>query len=103
MLPASAVPGWPADVSLPVDPQWKSEYSASVRRLIRDGVDAPLASLFVHVARQVGDEADGVDRARSATEAFLFRRIETLPETEGRFPLNTHLPISLERNGSPEV
>ena len=43
VVPASAVPGWPADVPLPVDRQWKSEYAASVRRLIRDGVDTPLA------------------------------------------------------------
>ena len=53
LLPASAVPGWPADVPLPVDPQWKNDYAASVRRLIRDGVDAPLANLFVHAARTV--------------------------------------------------
>ena len=46
LLPASAVPGWPADVPLPVDPQWKSDYAASVRRLVSDGVDRPLAGLF---------------------------------------------------------
>ena len=63
MLPASAVPGWPADVPLPVDPRWKNDYAASVGRLIRDGVDTPLANLFVHVARNVADEAEGVDRA----------------------------------------
>ena len=51
LLPASAVPGWPAEVPLPVDPQWKTDYAASVRRLVRDGVDMPLANLFVHVAR----------------------------------------------------
>jgi superfamily II DNA or RNA helicase len=32
LLPASAAPGWPADVPLPVDPQWKRDYAASVRR-----------------------------------------------------------------------
>ena len=47
LLPASAVPGWPAEVPLPVDPQWKNDYAASVRRLVRDGVDTPLAELFV--------------------------------------------------------
>ena len=51
LLPASALPGWPAEVPLPIDPQWKQDYAASVRRLIRDGVDHPLAQLFVHVAR----------------------------------------------------
>lgn len=38
LLPASAVPGWPADVPLPVDPIWKNDYAASVRRLVRDGI-----------------------------------------------------------------
>ena len=33
VLPASAIAGWPADVALPVDPQWKKDYAASVRRL----------------------------------------------------------------------
>ena len=51
-LPGSAVPDWPAEVPLPVDPQWKNDYAATVRRLVRDGVDAPLARLFVHVARK---------------------------------------------------
>ena len=63
LLPASAVPGWPADVPLPVDPRWKSEYAASVRRLVRDGVDKPLANLFVCAARDVPPDAEGVERA----------------------------------------
>ena len=88
LLPASAIPGWPADVVLPSDPVWKRDYSGSVRRLVRDGVDAPLASLFVHAARTVPPDAEGADRARSATEAFLYRRLETLAETKGRFRLN---------------
>ena len=53
LLPASAIPGWPSDVVLPSDPVWKRDYSGSVRRLVRDGVDTPLASLFVHAARPV--------------------------------------------------
>jgi len=64
---------------MPSDPVWKRDYSGSVRRLVRDGVDTPLASLFVHAARAFPGDADGVDRARSATEAFLFRLLETLP------------------------
>ena len=51
LLPASALPGWPVEVPLPIDPEWKKDYAASVRRLIRDGVDVPLANLFVHTAR----------------------------------------------------
>jgi len=103
LIPGSAVPGWPAEVLLPVDPVWKNEYSASVRRLVRDGVDAPLARLFVHVARQPEPGATGAARARSATEAFFFRRLETLPETAGRFRLNAELPIPFDGWGNMEV
>ncbi len=103
LLSASAIPGWPADVTLPSDPIWKRDYSGSVRRLVRDGVDSPLASLFMHVARPMPPDADGADRARSATEAFLYRRLETLPETKGRFRLNSALPIAFDGVGSLEV
>jgi very-short-patch-repair endonuclease len=103
MLPASAVPGWPPEVPLPVDPQWKNAYAASVRRLVRDGVDTPLANLFVHVAREVAPTDEGVGRARSATEAFLYRRMETLAETTGRFRLNAELPIPFDSGGKMEV
>ncbi len=102
-LPGSAVPGWPADVPLPIEPEWKSQYAASVRRLVRDGVDAPLANLFVHVARSPAPESVGVDRARSATEAFLYRRLETLAETRKRFRLNAELPIPFDAWGRMEV
>jgi len=103
LLPASAVPGWPVDVPLPVDPEWKRDYSASVRRLIRDGVDAPLADLFMHVARPPLPEAEGVARARSASEAFLYRRLQTLPTTAGSFRLNAGLPIPFDTQGRMEV
>lgn len=102
-LPGSAVPDWPAEVPLPVDPQWKNDYAATVRRLVRDGVDAPLARLFVHVARKFDTNAEGAARARSATEAFLYRRLESLPETTGRFQLNAELPIPFDRWGNMEV
>ncbi len=103
LLPASAIPGWPADVVLPADPLWKRDYSGSVRRLVRDGVDTPLASLFAHVARTVPPDADGADRARSATEAFLYRRLETLSETKGSFRVNVALPIAFDGFGRLEV
>lgn len=103
LLPASALPGWPSDVPLPVDPEWKRDYAASVRRLIRDGLDAPLANLFVHAARSPFPQAEGADRARSASEAFLWRRLETLSETAGRFRLNVRLPIPFGSVGSMEV
>jgi hypothetical protein len=69
-------------VPLPSDPLWKRDYAVSVQRLVHDGVDTPLASLFVHVARTVLPDAEGVDGARSASEAFLYRRLQTLPERE---------------------
>jgi very-short-patch-repair endonuclease len=90
-------------VPLPVDPEWKSQYAASVRRLVRDGVDSPLANLFVHVAVIPPPNAEGADRARSATEAFLYRRLETLAETAGRFRLNAELPIPFDGWGRMEV
>ena len=103
LLPGSAVPGWPAEVPLPVDSRWKNDYSASVRRLVRDGVDRPLADLFVHAAREVSPDAEGIERARSATEAFLSRRLETLAATIGRFRLNAQLPIPFDGWGNMEV
>ncbi|HXH37201.1 MAG TPA: DEAD/DEAH box helicase family protein, partial [Thermoanaerobaculia bacterium] len=103
VLPASAIPGWPADVPLPADPLWKRDFAASVRRLVRDGVDLPLANLFVHAARVIAPEIKGANRARSATEAFLYRRLETLPETRGRFHLNVELPIAFDSFGRMEV
>jgi len=116
LLPASAIPGWPVDVPLPVDPEWKKDYAASVRRLVLDGTDSPLANLFVFAARNQPDEPatewvrqtrhpplGEESRARSSTEAFLYRRLETLPNTRGKFRLNTILPIPFDGNGSMEV
>jgi very-short-patch-repair endonuclease len=102
-LPASAISGWPPSVSLPVDPQWKSQYASTVRRLVLDGVEPPLADLFVHIAGTPSSTQEGPDRARSATELFLFRRLETLPETAGRFRLNVELPIPFDGWGRMEV
>jgi len=103
LLPASALPGWPSEVPLSVDPEWKRDYAASVRRLIRDGVDVPLANLFVHAARIPGAGTEGEARARSASEAFVYRRLQTLPETAKRFRLNVELPIPFDNLGHMEV
>ena len=103
LVPASALPGWPVDVPLPVDPVWKQEYAASVRRLIRDGVDTPLAQLFVHVARPPAAGTEGAARARSASEAFLYRRLRSLAETRDLFRLNVSLPIAFDGWSSLEV
>ena len=103
MVPASALPGWPVEVPLPVDPLWKKDYAGSVRRLVRDGVDTRLANLFVHFTCPFNPDAEGVARARSASEAFFYRRLETLPETTRRFQLNAELPISFDEWGRMEA
>lgn len=102
-LPASEVPGWPVEAPLPVEPRWKNDYAATVHRFVRDGVDAPLAELFVHASRDVLPDAEGVDRARSATEAFLFRRLATMPNIRGLFRFNAGLPIPFDGHGRMEV
>jgi len=104
VMPLSMTPGWPAEVAVPVEPEWRETYAASVRRLCRDGVDAGLADLFVAAAwKAVPHEAKGAERARSATEAFLYCRLETLTVTHGRFKLNAALPIPFNEDGTTEV
>ena len=97
LLPASALPGWPGEVPLPLDPQWKQNYAASVRRLIRDGVDTPLAQLFVHASQPHHAQA------RSASESFLYQRLQSLPTTKDKFQLNVLLSIPFNDRGSMEV
>jgi len=99
LLPASALPGWPQSVPLPVDPSWKRQYAVSVKRLIHDGVDVPLAELFLKAAEPPAD----VPRARSAAEAFLYRRLQSLESTKERFTLNARLPIPFNNAGLMEV
>ena len=91
------------EVPLPIDPEWKKDYAASVQRLIRDGVDTPLVNLFVHSARSPSRDAEGVARARSATEAFFCRRLQSLPQTADRFRLNIEIPLPFAGNGRMEV
>jgi len=103
LLPASALPGWPVEVPLPIEPEWKRDYAASVRRLIRDGLDTPLANLFFYAARSPSPDAEGAARARSASEVFFYRRLETLEATTGRFRLNAELSIPFDNRGVMEV
>ena len=91
--PASAVPGWPPSVPLPADGDWKQRYAGSVRRLSQDGVDAPLGDLFRRLTTASPDGSPDASQARSSSEAFFFRRLQSLPETRGRFRLNERLPI----------
>lgn len=115
LLPASAMPGWPVEVPLPVDPKWKQRHGAAVQRLIRDGVDHELADLFLRATMDPFPVEDPVDNdpdkedesgpmcARSASEAFLFRRLETLDATKGRFRLNERLAIAFDDRGGMEI
>ena len=98
--PASAYPGWPTDVVLPSDPLWKNDYWSVISRLVADGVDNSLAQLFSEVAIL---DCEQFERARSMIEAFLFYRLETLPETKGRFKLNAELAIPFDGFGCMEV
>lgn len=68
--------------------------------MVSDGIDNPLAQLFADVTML---ETDQIDRARSLIEAFLFYRLETLPETKGRFQLNYVVTIPFDGLGSMEV
>lgn len=103
LIPASAVPGWPTEVPLPVDPLWKKDYAASIKRLVFDGVDVQLANLFVRASTVIPTEAKGVERARSHVEAFLFRRLESLEKTKGKFSLNALLSIPFDLSSRMEV
>jgi len=44
--------GLAPEVPLPIDPEWKRDYAASIRRLIRDGVDFRWRTSFVHCSRR---------------------------------------------------
>jgi very-short-patch-repair endonuclease len=51
----------------------------------------------------VPPDTEGVGRARSVTEAFFFRRLQTLRETRGRFSLNQVLPLAFDGHSALEV
>ncbi len=84
----------------PAESIWKNDYRGTIRRLVADGVDGSLAQLFSDVAMF---DSDQIDRARSVVEAFLFYRLETLPETKGLFQLNHELCIPFVGLGGMEV
>lgn len=103
-MPLSALAGWPQEVSVPADPGWSAAFSASAVRLCRDGTDGPLAELFVRAAMPaIPADAEGAARARSHVEAFLWRRLDTLPDTHGRFELNARLPIPFAGGDEMEI
>lgn len=57
-----------------------------VQRLAADGATEELVESFGQAARRLREGSE--DQARSAAERFLFERLESLPQTAGRFVLN---------------
>ena len=101
--PASALPGWPVSIELPACDDWKRCFEPSVSRLVRDGVDAQAAGLFLELTDELSAERSDPHRVRSASEAFLFRRLQDRRDTRGRFELNARLPIPFCERGHMEV
>jgi very-short-patch-repair endonuclease len=74
-----------------------------MQRLVRDGVDSPLGDLFANIALPAESDSADVDEPCNASEEFLFRRLETLKETRGRFRLKDRLPIAFYGANTLEV
>jgi very-short-patch-repair endonuclease len=80
--------------------------AGSIYRLVRDGVSDRLASLFVEAASAnltATPETEPSGHARSAAERFLFERLDSLPQTSGRFTLNAQLPFAFGNGRAIEV
>ena len=93
--------GWPEGVELPIALRDDKTYAESIRRIARDGADAETADLFVRAAlEQAAPNGDG---ARSASERFLFRFLDGLPQTKGLFAINGRLDIPFGPNPYMEV
>ncbi len=105
VMPIGVTEGWPASVEIPVVPHWKETFSDSLRRLCRDGVDEALANLFVFTTLQfdLGEQVIGRVGAQDAVRKFIFARLESLPETKGRFRIGERLPIPCGANPLIEV
>ena len=80
LLPGSAVPGWPTEIPLPVDPQWKRDYAATVRRLVRDGVDAPLANCSCMSPESLTRTHRGSTEPAVRAKRFSFAASNLLPK-----------------------
>ncbi len=104
LLPGSAVPGWPAEVPLPVDPLWKSEYAQPALTDWCATVSMRPWQNCSSMWRVPCSPMPTVSAGRAAQpKQFLYRRLETLPATKGQFGLNVDLPIPFDGNGRMEV
>ena len=85
------------------DPAWRARLSSPHSWENRPARSLDTGRLSVSASQAVSPEREGVARARSASEAFLYRRLETLPEAAGLFRLNVRLPIPFDGWGQMEV
>lgn len=100
-VPLGVEAGWPPEVRLPVEPDWKEHYADSVRRLCRDGVDAALADLFLRATlalRPVASPSGETAPAKDAVLKFLHSRLESLQGFKGLFAPAVRLPIKCGAN-----
>ena len=100
LLPGSAVPGWPAEVPLPVDPQWKSDLCgqrppAGARRRRR----AAGATLFVDLSDPSAADAEGAHAGPQCDRGLSVPPVGDLAAAAGRFRLNAELPIPFDGAG----
>jgi hypothetical protein len=105
MVPKGIADGWPADVVLPVEPKWNERFSASVRRLCRDGVDVALADLFLRATLTLSGDEDQIRviNPKGMVLRFLQERLNTLDGHSGQFKAAVRLPISCGINPHIEV
>lgn len=59
--------------------------------LLNEGAPTALTAQLVAAAQEL--ETGDTERARSAAERFLFDMLESLPDTAGRFVLNSRIPV----------
>ena len=110
-MPNDTLDGWPSEVALPVELRENESYADSIKRIARDGLDAAVADLFVHAAMELSDDGTGTKTlpretehaARSAAEKFLFKYLDSMPQTKGLFSLNGKLEIPFGPNPFMEV
>ena len=103
-MPVVSGSGLPENVSILHERKLDETYAESVRRLCREGVTAEEIDLFAFAAEQIANQNTGTEGvARSATEAFLFKHLDSLPQTAGQFKLNVRLDVPFGPNLYTEV
>ena len=99
LVSTASIGRWPASLPRLSTRRMTASRAGKVSRLLwRAGTGIPACQ-----ARDGYLRSKGSGSARSATEAFLYRRLETLPQTAGLFQLNAELPIPFDGRGCMEV